>query len=108
MKCTPESRQGNFVQLRLEQYTLKWVRHTEFTRYSPVQSLPFKAGLDSEDPELMAHLKLPQAWLVYIPGRTFSAIKLVMLKTDFKLRDSGFESREVLASIIESQEQTDC
>ena len=74
--------QGNFVRLRLDQYTLKWERHTEFTRYSLVQPLPFEAGLDSQDPELMAHLILPQAWLASIPGKTFSAIKLVMLNSD--------------------------
>lgn len=74
--------QGNFVRLRLDQYTLKWERHTEFTRYSLVQPLPLEAGLESQDPELMAHLILPQAWLASIPGRTFSAIKLVMLNSD--------------------------
>ncbi len=74
--------QGNFVRLRLDQYTLKWERHTEFTRYSLVQPLPLEAGLDSQNPELLAHLILPQAWLAAIPGRTFSAIKLVILQSD--------------------------
>jgi uncharacterized membrane-anchored protein len=74
--------QGNFVRLRMADYTLKWERHTEFTRYSLVQPLPLEAGLDSQDPELMPHLILPQAWLASIPGRTFSAIKLVMLPSD--------------------------
>lgn len=74
--------QGNFVRLRLDQYTLKWERHTEFTRYSLVQPLPLEAGLDSQNPELLAHLILPQAWLAAIPGRTFSAIKLVILHSD--------------------------
>jgi uncharacterized membrane-anchored protein len=74
--------QGNFVRLRLDQYTLKWERHTEFTRYSLVQHLPPEAGLSSHDPDLMKHLILPQAWLASIPGRTFSAIELVMLPSD--------------------------
>jgi uncharacterized membrane-anchored protein len=74
--------QGNFVRLRMDEYTLKWERHTEFTRYSLVQPLPLEAGLDSQDPELMPHLILPQDWLASIPGRTFSAIKLVMLPSD--------------------------
>lgn len=76
--------QGNFVRLRMEEYTLKWERHTEFTRYSLVQPLPLEAGLDSQDPELMPHLILPQDWLASIPGRTFSAIKLVMLPSDLR------------------------
>lgn len=71
--------QGNFVRLRMPDYTLKWERHTEFTRYSLVQSLPTHAGLDAREPELLSHLKLPEGWLSAIPGKTFSAIKLVML-----------------------------
>ncbi|HQR85516.1 MAG: hypothetical protein B7Y59_06595 [Burkholderiales bacterium 35-55-47] len=74
--------QGNFVRLRLHDYTLKWERHTEFTRYSLVQPLPEGAGLGSQDPELMSHLKLPEGWLASIPGRTFAAIKLIMLNGD--------------------------
>ena len=74
--------QGNFVRLRMSDYTLKWERHTEFTRYSLVQSLPENAGLGSQEPELLSHLKLPQGWLASIPGKTFSAIKLVMLHDD--------------------------
>ena len=74
--------QGNFVRLRLDQYTLKWERHTEFTRYSLVQDLPAAAGLDSQDPDLLPHLIVPQAWLAAIPGSTFSAIQLVILPDD--------------------------
>jgi uncharacterized membrane-anchored protein len=74
--------QGNFVRLRMNDYTLKWERHTEFTRYSLVQSLPESADLGAQEPELLSHLKLPQGWLAAIPGRTFSAIKLVMLHAD--------------------------
>jgi uncharacterized membrane-anchored protein len=66
----------------MNDYTLKWERHTEFTRYSLVQSLPENAGLGSQEPELLSHLKLPKGWLASIPGKTFSAIKLVMLHED--------------------------
>ena len=71
--------QGNFVRLRLNDYTLKWERHTEFTRYSLVQPLPQGVNLDSHDPELLSHLLLPADWLASIPGKTFAAIELVML-----------------------------
>ena len=74
--------QGNFVRLRLPGYTLKWERHTEFTRYSLVQALPESAALGSHDPELLSHLVVPQDWLAAIPGRTFAAIKLIMLHGD--------------------------
>ena len=83
--------QGNFVRLRMKDYTLKWERHTEFTRYSLVQALPDVAGLGSEEPELLSHLKLPHDWLASIPGKTFSAIKLVMLQDDLAEPQSALE-----------------
>lgn len=83
--------QGNFVRLRLQDYTLKWERHTEFTRYSLVQSLPEQVGLGSREPELLSHLKLPEGWLAGIPGQTFSAIKLVMLHDDLSDPQASLE-----------------
>ena len=77
-----EEMQGNFVRLRLGAYTLKWERHTEFTRYSLVQPLPQDAGLEAQDPELLSYLALPEGWLAAIPGRTFAAVKLIMLNDD--------------------------
>jgi uncharacterized membrane-anchored protein len=81
-QLTLEEVQSNFVRLRLGTYTLKWERHTEFTRYSLVQALPKDAGLDSQEPELLSHLALPEGWLANIPGRTFAAVKLIMLHDD--------------------------
>ena len=73
---------AGFLRLRLPGYTLKWERHTEFTRYSLVQPLPEGAELGARDPELLSRLVLPAEWLSGIPGRTFAAIKLVMLHGD--------------------------
>ena len=77
-----EEVQGNFVRLRLGAYTLKWERHTEFTRYSLVQTLPTEAVLQTPNPELLSQLTLPDGWLASIPGRTFAAIELLMLHND--------------------------
>ena len=79
---TLEQLQGNFLRLRLPGYTLKWERHTEFTRYSLVQPMPEHAVLGGRDPELLSHLVLPQQWLAGVPGRTFCAIKLAMVHGD--------------------------
>jgi len=73
---------SQFLRLRLPGCTLKWERHTEFTRYSLVQPLPADTGLGCRDPELLSHLVLPEGWLADIPGRTFCAIKLVMVHGD--------------------------
>ena len=48
--CRSTDLQGNFLRLRLAGYTLKWERHTEFTRYSIVQPLPAAARLGATDP----------------------------------------------------------
>jgi uncharacterized membrane-anchored protein len=77
-----EEMQGNFVRLRLGTYTLKWERHTEFTRYSMVQTLPQDVGLEAQDPQLLSHLALPDGWLAAIPGRTFAAVQLLMLNDE--------------------------
>ncbi len=79
---TVDRMQANFLRLRLPGYTLKWERHTEFTRYSLVQPLPSGAVLGSQDPELLSHLVLPRDWLAGVPGRTFAAIKLAMVHGD--------------------------
>ena len=76
---TPAQLNDNFLRLRLPDCTLKWERHTEFTRYSIVLPVPPTAGLGACDPELMLPSSLPPGWLGAIPGRTFAAIKLAML-----------------------------
>jgi uncharacterized membrane-anchored protein len=79
--------QGNFLRLRLDGYTLKWERHSEFTRYSVVQSLPDGALQGISDADLLATLVLPEGWLRGIPGSTLVAIQLVLLEGD--LSDAG-------------------
>ncbi|WP_101048540.1 DUF3422 family protein [Macromonas nakdongensis] len=106
----PEDLSGNFLRLRLPGCTLKWERHTEFTRYSLVQPLPEGAALGSEDPDLLPHLILPPEWWAGVPGRTFCAIKLAMVHGD--LSEPGqrlLEARRwlgappVVASLLGSQ-----
>ncbi len=80
----PEQMQGNFLRLRLDGYTLKWERHSEFTRYSLVQPLPAAALQGIGDAELLAALMLPQGWLRGIPGHTLAAIQLVLLHGDLR------------------------
>ena len=71
---------GNFLRLPCGHYTVKWERHTEFTRYSIVQALPGGAQLGASVPELLSGLAVTPQWLSGIPGRTVSAIQLVMLE----------------------------
>jgi len=74
-----ERLQDNFLRLRGEGFTVKWERHSEFSRYTIVQPLPVHATLSAAEPDLMSHLAVPATWLQQIPGRTVSAIQLVML-----------------------------
>jgi len=73
---------GNFLRLRCANHTVKWERHSEFTRYSIVQPLPDHATLGNAEPELLSALRIPAEWLRDIPGQTMAAIKLVMLHGD--------------------------
>jgi uncharacterized membrane-anchored protein len=104
-----ERLQGNFLRLRQDGYTMKWERHSEFTRYSLVQPLPSPALLGASDPQLLDALVLPAQWLRNIPGRTIAAIKVVMLHGD--LHDVGgtlaqaqqwFGEHPIVASVMGS------
>lgn len=74
--------QGNFLQLRVSDWILKWERHTEFTRYSIVKSLPSAAPLAGFDTELLQPTADVALWLSGIPGQTIAAIQLVMTHGD--------------------------
>jgi uncharacterized membrane-anchored protein len=76
---SPQQLQANFLRLRCEGYTVKWERHTEFTRYSIVQPLPAHAGWGAALPELASQVATGSAWLRAIPGQTVAAIQLAML-----------------------------
>lgn len=77
---TAQDLQANFLHLRLAGYSVKWERHSEFTRYSIVQALPAQALLGTAEPELLGALAVDAHWLRMIPGRTVLAIKLAMLE----------------------------
>lgn len=76
---TPDDLADHFVRLRFAGHTVKWERHSEFSRYSIVQPLPERALLGASDPELLSALALPPDWLRGIPGQTMVAVKLAML-----------------------------
>tara|TARA_B100000686_G_scaffold339458_1_gene413580 strand:- start:453 stop:1781 length:1329 start_codon:yes stop_codon:yes gene_type:complete len=106
-EITVDDLQHNFLRLRLQGYTLRWERHTEFTSYLLVQHLPETAKLGEADPELLSSLVLPEGWLVGIPGRTFSAIKLIMVHGNLdnpeemlSLARNWFGGRTVVASLV--------
>ncbi|WP_342620568.1 DUF3422 domain-containing protein [Rhodoferax sp. GW822-FHT02A01] len=78
----PDQMHGNFMRLHLDGYTLKWERHSEFTRYSLVYPTPSLALENGSRADLMDLVRLPPHWLQSIPGRTIAAIRLVMLHGD--------------------------
>lgn len=104
---TAEQMAGNFLRLRFSTHTLKWERHTEFTRYSIVQALPKAAFAGGDDGDLIASLMVDPGWLASIPGRTVAAIMMAMVHGDVEdppamkeLAAPWFEGRETLASLL--------
>ena len=95
---------GNFARINLPGHTLKWERHTEFTRYSIVQPMAAGAGLDALTPALLGRPAVAPHWLSSIPGNTVAAVAMAMLNGD--LQDPAlmqqaqvwFGERTVLAS----------
>jgi uncharacterized membrane-anchored protein len=99
--------QNNFLRLKLQDSTLRWERHTEFTSYTLVQHLPEKAQLGATDPELFSSLTLPKNWLPEIPGKTIAAINLAIVHGDLKQQEktletarNWFNKRPIVASLI--------
>jgi len=104
-----EQLHGNFLRLRFEGYTVKWERHTEFTRYSIVQPLSDAARLGAREPDLLPALAVAPQWLRDIPGRTIAAIKLAMVHGDLTTPEATmaqarrwFGDRTVVASVMGS------
>ena len=104
---TLEHLSGNFQRLRFANHTLKWERHTEFTRYSLVQALPDDALAHGDDDTLIRSLVLSPQWLATIPGRTVAAIMMAMVEGDVDdlegMRQTGeswIEGRETMASLL--------
>jgi uncharacterized membrane-anchored protein len=77
-----DSLQSSFLRLRFEGYSIKWERHTEFTRYSILQDLPNEAVLGTTEPDLLKNLAVTPEWLRNLPGRTVAAIQLAMVHGD--------------------------
>ncbi len=70
---------ANFLRLRCGEFSLKWERHAEFTRYAVVQPLPADTEPSAQTLDALT-LRVASDWLGRIPGRTFAAIKLVMIE----------------------------
>jgi len=76
-----QSLNDNFLRLHLEGCTVKWERHTEFTRYSIVQLLSASDAV-RRDANLAADLAVPAPWLRGIPGHTVAAVQLALVHGD--------------------------
>ncbi|WP_457325517.1 DUF3422 family protein [Roseateles sp. P5_E11] len=83
-----EALNANFLRLRCGEFSLKWERHAEFTRYSVVQPLPADAEASAQTLDALA-LRVAPDWLERIPGRTFAAIKLVMIERQLTFAPSA-------------------
>nr|WP_315192924.1 DUF3422 domain-containing protein [uncultured Aquabacterium sp.] len=102
-----QSLNGHFLRLRFATHTLKWERHTEFSRYSIVQTLPDHALTDGDEAALMRELAVDLGWLSSIPGRTVAAIMMAMVHGDVDdaalMRATSqhwFEGRDTLGSLL--------
>jgi uncharacterized membrane-anchored protein len=73
---------GHFLRLALRQGSLQWERHTEFTRYTWVQSLSHTGPKSPWEEGGVAVEAAMSGWISTIPGRTISAIRLIFSLED--------------------------
>ena len=105
--------ESNFLRLQFDNYSLKWERHTEFTRYSLVLPLPAGTHLGQDPDALRNALGVDDEWLGAIPGQTVAAVDLWMLAVpwdnkaglleaanQWMLPESKAHSTPVLASLL--------
>ncbi len=99
--------ESNFLRLRLTGHSMRWERHTEFTRYTLVQNLPQQALLGATEPELLSSLVVDAAWLREIPGHTIAAVKQIFVHGDLtdpqaalNLAQQWFGGRMVVGSLL--------
>lgn len=81
----------NFLQLPQPWGSLKWERHTEFTRYTFLHKL--ETDLNNVKEALDHFYSGLSAWIKRVPGQTLSAVEVVVLITesDIGAVDANFE-----------------
>ena len=87
----------SFLRLRFADHTLKWERHTEFTRYTLVQSLPPGVSLERPPADLLCAPVIDPGWLRAIPGRTVAAIELALVHGDLPTPERMAQAQPGLA-----------
>ena len=93
-----EKMKGNFLQLQCIGYKVIWERHSEFTRYTIVQSLPAHAQWGSDLPQLSEHAATGSEWLKNIPGETITAIHLGILNQGMDDPDAFYMGKRWLGN----------
>ena len=71
--------QGQQLRVQVGACTLRWERHTEFTRYTLMRALPPATLINDVPQQYVSQLFPEDAWLENIPGKTLAAMHLVML-----------------------------
>ena len=93
-----EKMKGNFLQLQCIGYKVIWERHSEFTRYTIVQSLPAHAQWGSDLPELGEYVATGGEWVRRIPGKTITAIHLGILNEGVNDPDAFYKGKKWLGN----------
>jgi uncharacterized membrane-anchored protein len=71
--------QAQQLRVQVGPCTLRWERHTEFTRYTLIRALPPATLINDVPQQYVSQLFPDDAWLENIPGTTLAAMHLVML-----------------------------
>ena len=121
----PQKGAANFLRLELPWGSLRWERHTEFTRYTLVHTFDPADLLSDEDP-ITTRLTRVRAltddflaaqsdWISQVPGQTFSAVEVVVLGVDevADLAESNYSAgcewfghETVFASLLGNRQHT--
>lgn len=109
----PDDLDANFVRLQCNGFTLKWERHSEYSRYSIVQPLTPESRAAFLGPQLVDHLLIDRSWIASIPGQTLAAIAMGMEEApehdgefNYQQLKAWFPDTQFVASVIGSTQHS--
>jgi uncharacterized membrane-anchored protein len=73
-----------------------WERHADYSLYTVLQPLDPSALSGNADPDLLALTPLPAGWLAGVPGRTLTAVHVVLLPSGDQSDDQAARQAQLM------------
>lgn len=86
---TPDDLKGQFLRAKWGACSLRWERHSEFTRLVSIEPLGEGTHDEAMPEDLSASRAAVRAWLRDTPGKTIAAVELLMVPGDLSVPEQA-------------------